>query len=167
MKRWICGVAILVLVGCSTVPSVPTRPQTQAATIRTSGGPFSAQYSGNYSLKECSQTGTGRFNFNGSGSGSFIHGSTEIGNMTGNLSFRICNWKGRAELISSLHPRNSIVVLLDTTGFNQGPCGVQHSFEVTSGTGRFAHAMGNGTVAFMCKPSKGTYTDQWSGTVSF
>ena len=167
MTRLISMLAVLVLVGCSAIPTVPTHPQPYAETIRTSGGPFSARYSGSYSLKECSRTETGSFNFSGSGSGSFIQSSTESGHMTGKSSFRICTWKGIATIVSSLHPRNSIVVLLDSVGFNQGPCTSKHSFEVTGGAGKFSNATGSGTVVFTCNSSNGTYTDQWSGTITF
>ncbi|HET9343878.1 MAG TPA: hypothetical protein VFO25_13295 [Candidatus Eremiobacteraceae bacterium] len=40
-------------------------------------------------------------------------------------------------------------------------------FTVISGTGKFVNATGSGTVAFTCNSSNGTYTDHWSGTITF
>jgi hypothetical protein len=167
MRRLIWVVGLLVVGGCSAVPSILTHPLTQEAAIKESGGPFTATYSGTYTLGEgCART---QFHFNGSGTGSFIHSSTESGTM---ISSDVgCNWGGHATLTSSTRPRNSITVALSLGNFGfSTPCsprlGQKVHFKVTSGTGRFSNATGNGTVVFSCH-SDGTYTDTWSGAITF
>lgn len=171
MIRLISAIAMLALVGCAAVLSVPTHLQTQGAAIRQSGGPFTGSYSGNDHLIICNpQTRfKGSFTFTGSGSASFIHSSTESGVMSGSSSAP-CAFAGAATLTSSVHPENSITVELALRSFlRNSPCtpkGQHITFTVESGTGRFANAAGNGTVNFACR-SNGTYTDQWSGTITF
>ena len=171
MRSWMCAVAIVFLAGCAAVPSVPTHLQTQGPATRASGGAFSASYSGNYHLTKCNlqRHKKGSFTFTGSGSGAFIHSSTENGLMSGSSSAP-CIYTGTAALTSTLHPRNSITVVLALHYFLlNDPCtskGQQVTFRVLGGTGRFANATGNGTVAFSCN-SNGTYTDHWSGTITF
>lgn len=165
--RSIFAIAVLALVGCSAVPSIPVHPQSQGAAIKTSGGTFSAMYSGNYTLSSCSSSHSGHFTFSGSGSGSFIHSSTENGSMT--QSAFSCVWSGTAKLTSTLHPRNQIVVALSLnhTVLNS-PCNPMHEqviFTVTGGAGRFANAAGRGTIVFSCH--NGAYSDQWSGTITY
>lgn len=170
MIRLISAVAVLMLVGCTAVPSVPTHVQTQGAAIQRSGGAFSASYAGSDGFNTCpTMNGSSFFNFSGSGSGSFIHSSTETGSMTvsGN-----CIWNGTAVLKNSAHARNTITMNLafsSDNGVFGDPChpkGQKHvQFSVLSGTGKFAHATGSGTVAFACH--NGKYTDKWSGTITF
>ena len=131
------------------------------------GGTFAAHYAGNFTLTSCTASKSGHFTFSGNGSGSFIHLSTENGHMIDKrLSVR-CVWSGTAKLVSKRHPGNSITV---TLGLNDGsrtsPCSNGVGFVVKSGTGKFAGASGYGTVTFTCSGSK-TYTDQWSGTLTF
>ena len=166
MKRWTCAVAIFLLAGCSAVPSFPGHQQMQGAVIKASGGAFNASYSGNFSLRGCPG---GQFNISGSGSGSFIHGSSEKGYMSTNPNG--CGWNGYVTLTNALHPRNTIIVNLALINFPfQSPCSPRFAtevhFVVSSGTGKFAHATGSGKVVFTCH-SNGTYTDQWSGTITF
>ena len=169
MRRWICAATALLLAGCSTIPSVPTHVQMERETIRASGGSFVATYSGNYAIRDCGGA-IGTFHFNGSGSGSFIHGSKESGTMSS--GDKGCQWFGNATLTSSSHPRNSITMRLSLLNFGNGntPChprfGAKVKFIVGGGTGRFINAAGNGTVVFMCH-SDGTYSDQWSGTITY
>jgi hypothetical protein len=172
MMRWISAVAVLLLAGCSAVPTVPAHVQTQRAAIHYSGGPFKMTDSGQFTLRGCAPPdGNGRFLFSGSGSGSFIHSENETGSMNGDV-FLGCEWTGTATLVSSAHPRNTITMRLFLRGFGDGtgtPCRPPFlfhvQFTVLSGTGKFAGAMGSGTVAFSC--GNGTYTDQWSGTITF
>jgi hypothetical protein len=78
-----------------------------------------------------------------------------------------CVWSGTATLVSRRHPANSVTV---TLGLNDGsrtsPCSNGVGFVVKSGTGKFVNASGYGTVTFTCSGSN-TYTDQWSGTLTF
>jgi hypothetical protein len=169
MIRWISAVAVMLLAGCSAVPSVPTHALTEKMTVRASGGPFSATYSGHYTLGNlCPFT---KFQFSGSGLGSFIHSSKEKGFMiTGDQCGSA--WQGPATLTSSVHPRNSITMSLSLGNFGPGnnPCSPRFDqkvrFTIVSGTGRFANATGSGTIRFTCH-SDGTYTDAWSGTLNF
>lgn len=176
MKRSILVLASLLLAACSAAPTIPSHVQTHDAAIQRSGGSlgtklvgpanggaFSASYSGQYSLTPC-----GTFKIVGSGYGSFIHKSSETGTM-GIVPNMECNsWSGQATLVNTLRPRNTITVMLSATGTS--PCtpriGTHVGFGVISGTGRFAHATGGGTIKFTCN-SDGTYTDHWSGTISF
>ena len=164
MKRLISVAALLVLVGCSVVPSVPTHVQMQNATIQQSGGPFGASYAGN-------ETGGNScllnhpFKFSGTGSAAFLHASSESGSMVWSHGFT-CDLVGSDTLTSTNHPHNSVTVRME-----YGLPGCQRSFKgmtftVTGGTGRFANAAGSGTIKFSCH-SNGTYTDQWSGTITF
>lgn len=168
MIRLIATVVMLALIGCSAVPNIPTQVQMADTTIRTIGGTFSATYSGNYSLRDC-EGQRGHFQFTGSGSGSFIHSSTEKGSLySGDHG---CGWNGPATLTSSAHPRNSIAMTLNLGNFTFGnPCHPRFAqkvkFIVVGGTGRFINAMGAGTVAFTCN-NDGTYTDNWSGTITY
>ena len=164
MKRLVCAVAILLLAGCSATPSVPTHVQMQDATIQQSGGPFGASYAG-------TETGGNScllnqpFKFSGTGSAAFLHASSESGSMVWSHGFT-CDLVGSATLTSTNHPHNSVTVRLEY----ELP-GCEHSFTgmpftVTSGTGRFANAAGSGTIKFSCH-SDGSYTDHWSGTITF
>jgi hypothetical protein len=166
MIRRIGAVALLILAGCTGVPSIPGH-QAQGAAIKASGGTFSATYSGNYTLSSCSSSNSGHFTFSGSGSGSFIHSSSEDGSMT--QSAFSCVWSGTATLTSKLHPRNRITVRLSLNHTTRNsPCNPMHEqvvFIVTGGTGKFANAAGRGTILFSC--NNGNYTDQWSGTITF
>jgi hypothetical protein len=174
MARWILVVVVLLVAGCSAVPSVPTHLQNAKAVIQESGGPFSATYSGSYSLRGCtSPDGDGSFKYFGVGTGSFIRKSTESGSLIGDVH-QSCKWSGKTTLTSKFHPQNTITMGLSLNGFQLGtPCAPRFAqkvmFNVLSGTGRFANATGSGTVKFTCSNSNGngTYSDQWSGTISF
>jgi len=109
----------------------------------------------------------GIFNFSGSGVGTFIHGNTE----SGALSAHYCAWSGLDTISSVAHPRNSITMALSVTSHDYGtPCNLlptKTHFTVSSGTGRFANATGGGSVVFTCDFRANTYTDKWSGTITF
>ena len=164
MKSWTCAAILLVLVGCASVPGVPIHLQGQGATIRSSGGPFSARYAG-------TETGgnlcllNDPFKFSGTGSATFLHATSESGSMVWSHGFN-CDLVGSATLTSSNRPHNSVTVRLEyqLPGCERSFKGIP--FTVTGGTGRFANATGNGTIRFACQ-SNGTYTDQWSGTITF
>ena len=172
MKRWICAVSLLVLAGCTAVPSVPTHSLAQRTALPDSGGAFSATYSGSQSLRVCNPPdGDGSFRYTGVGFGSFIRKSTESGSLLGDVH-QSCNWGGKTTITSKFHPQNSITMGLSLRGFQTGtPCaprfGQKVMFTVLSGTGKFANATGSGTVLFTCNGNNGTYTDQWAGTITF
>lgn len=163
MTRLIPLVVISMLVGCSAVTTIPTQVQTADTTIRTSGGSFSGAYVGTESSGfNCVVNQT--FTFSGSGSASFIHNSTETGSMEWHGPG--CNMVGRATITNKNHPSNSINVALTYSAppcerFKAGP-----NFTIVGGTGKFKTASGDGRVKFTCHPD-GTYTDQWSGTITF
>lgn len=171
--RWIFVFAVLMLTACASSPmfqghpSAPSRQLGGETVGPSNGGPFTAKYSGSYTLSSCSSHSSGHFNFSGSGSGSFIHGSSESGSMT--QSPFDCVWSGTATLTSMLHPSNQIVVSLSLNHISpNSPCNPMEEhveFVVRGGTGRFRHATGRGTIAFSC--SSGKYTDQWSGSITF
>src|SRR4029077_10441950 len=170
MKDLVCAAILLVLVGCTAVPSIPNQPKVQGASIKASGGTFYATYSGTFTQVLCSPPdGFGSMKFSGDGSGAFIHSSTESMSFTG--SDTGCTWSGTATLTNRLHPRNSITVGLNLApSFDNNPChtnGKHIVFTITSGTGKFALATGSGIVRVACNLGAGTYSDQWSGTISF
>ena len=167
MIRLVSAITSLVLVGCSAVPIPLTHLQTSRSTIGASGGAFSATYSGRFASSLCSPGQNGTFSFGGAGYGNFIGSSSESGSLTRPSKSGRCRflWKGSATLTSALHPRNTITSsLLERTGYS--PCAIPPNFAVTGGTGRFANATGSGKVVFTCHLD-GTYTDQWSGTITF
>lgn len=164
MKLWIFAVSVIVLVGCSAVPSVQTHPQIEGATIKTGGGAFSASYAG-------TETGgfscilNQHFNFSGTGSATFLHASSESGDMVWGRGFT-CDLVGRATLASTNHPHSTVTVELEYTLPGCEPSMHPMPFRVVSGTGRFAHAKGSGTVRFSCHTG-GMYNDKWSGTITY
>ena len=170
MRRWIMATLVLTLAGCSAVPSIPAHVQTQGAAIRTNGGTFTASYSGNWFALNfpCEEPPLGgSFTFNGRGSGSFIHMSRE------HIFFIGCTqpWAGTATLMSARYPRDTINANVNHLLFRSNPCevfGKHVDFTITGGTGKFAAATGSGTITITCHGvTSGTYTDQWSGTISF
>lgn len=166
MKSWICAAILLVLVGCSAVPSVPSHLLIQRTALPDSGGSFSVNDSGNYIRSGCGPFGAGSFSFRGSGVGTFIHRNKESGHM--GSAKNSCMFSGTAVMVSKRLPANSIAIDLVSSSL---PC--YHgqgnmTFTINGGTGRFAQATGSGTVVFHCSlGNTGTYTDQWSGTITF
>ena len=172
MMRWICAVGLLLCAACSAVPSVPVHQQSRTAAIQVSGGAFSSNHSGSLNTNGgCSPPdGNGEFKFSGKGPGSFIGRNFESGSMVGD-PYVGCHWSGSATMTSSAHPRSSITVALSQIGYQSGwPCvprfGQMVKWSISSGTGKFASAKGNGTIKFTCK-GYSTYTDQWAGTITF
>jgi len=166
MKSFICAVAVFALAGCSTVPILSTHLQTSRSAIGASGGAFSASYAGRFTSSPCSNGRNGTFSFGGSGYGNLIGSSSETGSLTSRSRNGQCRflYKGPTTLTSTLHPRNTIMLSLSERGYT--PCVIPPTFAVTGGTGTFAHATGSGKVVFMCHLD-GTYTDQWSGSITF
>jgi hypothetical protein len=159
--------AVAILAGCGsqmlTARTPPTAIARPARIGPARGGVFNARYSGSYQSHYCDkQHGGASFYFSGNGGASFLGRSAESGHMHGPYHrFSGCwPWTGTAVLASSRNPKNFINMSL---GY-ESPCGVV-GYEVSGGGGKFANATGSGTVTFRC--SGDTYSDQWSGTISF
>jgi hypothetical protein len=168
MKLLICVAGLLVVAGCSGVPGVPTHLQSAKSAIQKSGGSFVANYGGSWAGTGCAPPfGDGHYQFSGAGYGTFIGGSTEQATLVGN-TFNGCTWSGRATLKGINFPRNTITMKLKMKGSGNDPCqsGDPLKFTVIKGTGKFLLAQGSGTVAFTCN-GDGSYTDAWSGTITF
>ena len=168
MKPLMFLASLLVVAGCSGVPSVPTLLQSVDPAIQKSGGSFVAHYGGTWTGTGCSPPfGDGYYQFSGAGHGSFIGASTEQAILVGD-TFSGCTWSGRATLKGKNFPSNSITVKLKMKGSGSNPCqsGNHLKFTVTKGTGKFLLAQGSGTVALTCNED-GTYTDSWSGTITY
>jgi hypothetical protein len=133
------------------------------------GGAFSADYKGVESGSDCTQ---GRlmpnFGFNpymdfndGEGHASFLHASVENG------------WVFEEERPSGCFPAYGLfsitsvenphdMIKLDVLFLLDGTA----TYDVISGTGRFAKATGSGTWAFTLTGTD-SYEDKWTGTLSF
>ncbi len=173
----VCATAAL-LAGCSqansTLPqSNPSTPSTRSRKLTPTtaqptggGGAFSGGYSGTAKFRPCVyQKYTGQFKFTGAGAVSFLGQSEESGNLVLSGRRGSCEgWSGHVVLRSSKHPRVRIKMQVGGRAY-PGRCPTTLSYTVTGGTGRFDHATGSGTVAFMCSGS--AYSDQWSGTITF
>ncbi len=174
----VCVAAIL-LAGCSRTngtlpPSSAGSPSfrleqlsPKLAQSPLGGGAFSGGYSGRYAtVLYCSLHYHSKVTIKGSGKVSFLHQSTETGEFGAPANMCFGTWHGKVILRSSKHPRNSIKIEISGKDY---PCLKQtFSYTVTGGTGKFAKATGNGNVRFQCQGSgRGTYSDQWSGTLSF
>lgn len=165
MKGWICAASLLALAGCATVPSVPTHSLAQRTALPDSGGTFSVNDSGNYTRSGCALF-PGHFSFRGSGVGTFIHRNKESGGMSSGRNS--CTMSGSATMVSKGNPSNSITMTIVSNGLPCFRAPPTVTFNITGGTGRFARATGSGTVVFHCGfGNSGTYTDVWSGTITF
>ncbi|MBV9333431.1 MAG: hypothetical protein JO146_05445 [Candidatus Eremiobacteraeota bacterium] len=67
---------------------------------------------------------------------------------------------GIFDIISDANPHDTIHVYVDFIGDTKA------TYDVVSGTGRFAHATGTGTWEFT-RTGPNRYEDTWSGTLSF
>jgi hypothetical protein len=169
----VCAVAIL-LAGCGgsfNTPSTVTAAMPETArTSPASGGAFSGGYSGSFSFTIChGLKSKGVFRFSGTGLVSFLGPSRESGRLHSHQYARPYDctpWSGSVTLTSSKDPSNSISMSLKERIPTPNPC-QPYPYKVTSGTGKFANATGSGTVELICRGMRGTYSDQWSGTISF
>ena len=172
-------IAAILLAGCGQ--SNGALPQSNAGTLSmrlgqatstlaqpaAGGGAFSGGYSGTEKFRGCTPgRQSGSFKFIGSGKVSFLGRSKETGHLTAGAASS-CGWEGAVVLQSSKQQRNRIKMKLE--GYVPvNPCAQPLSYTVTGGTGRYSNAKGAGTVAISCLDgSSGTYSDQWSGTISF
>jgi len=163
MYSWTALALALSFAGCASAPTLPTSASHPVGSLAPSGGPFSASYFGTYTVKRrpCDNT----FTFSGTGSATFLSNSSESGTLE-QLSALNCIWGGHVILASSLNPTNTITVFMgEKTAYP--PCGRVQGWDVLSGTGKFAHASGSGHHKFVCQLNKGTYTDNWNGTLDF
>jgi len=171
MSRLIFAIVVLGLVGCGSAERAAVNTPISSHGLRESGGAFSATYAGNYRFNGCAPPdGFGRFEARGVGSASFVHASFEHVTIDGNV-FNQCSWSGNATITNATHHLNTITMsIVGATLFGRHlpPCDSQkpETWTVTGGTGRFANASGSGTVAFTCQ-TNGSYTDQWTGTLTF
>lgn len=169
MKRWICAAALFFLAGCTAVSGVPTPLKTQGGAIQQSGGPFSAAFNGTIGELTCNPFMGAHFVFSGTGKATFFGRRPKFAIERGGLSgtyhpYGCSSWAGSAILSIGNPSVGSIDFHLSSNSITKG-CVRGAQFTVTGGTGRFANAAGSGTVAFSC--SGNTYTDQWSGTITF
>jgi len=184
MKRFVspgalsvCG-AVILLAGCGGSQSPISASGVSAAmpgTVRTrpaSGGGFSGSYTGSASVRSCMFKQSGEFTFSGTGKVTFLHRSAESGELSRPWIINHCagSWSGSDTLMSLSDPGNTITMSLTRVVKHNiiDPCSLKpYSYKVTGGTGKFAKATGGGTVRFSCHRSLHTYSDQWSGTLSF
>lgn len=171
MTRWTALGLALALAGCSSSSTLPADSIHATGQVAASGGALSANYSGKDTLAACGPLNgrNGSFSFAGTGTATFFHQSGETGRMS--APHGVCVWSGSATLTSTFHPANTVTVHLALPRPNSSPndpcktLGRTISWSVTSGTGKFAHASGRGSLVFNC--SQGAYTDKWSGTLTF
>ena len=171
MTRLTAVILALSLVGCSSASTLPSIAAHVTGQPRSAGGAFSASYAGNDTLIACQPLNghNGAFDFAGTGIATFLRRSEEKGHMS--APHGVCLWSGSAILTSKIHPANTITLHLNLPRPNNAPnnpcktLGETIGWSVTSGTGKFAHASGRGSLVFKC--SQGAYTDTWSGTLTF
>jgi len=172
MYRCAALIIALLFAGCSSSSTLPAGNIQATGALGAASGPFSAAYSGNYSLTACGplHSHDGAFSFSGKGTATFFHHSLETGHMSAPSG--VCSWSGSATLKSKLHPANTITVSLALQRPNRSPnnpCqtqGLDIHWAVTAGTGKFANGTGSGTLKFTCQ-SNGSYSDGWTGTLAF
>lgn len=165
---------VSVLAGCNGGGSPSITPTsltvTGAQAIHSAplaGGAFSGAYSGTYTL--VCRVSLSQFSFSGTGHASFIHASSEKGKLRErNGGCQNQPWSGTATLASSFHPANTISVSLSVKRIDGNfPCSIfPCNFSVTSGTGKFKKATGNGTLT-LTKLGSRSYSDTWSGTITY
>ena len=98
-------------------------------------------------------------------SGMGLKSATENGSLSGTYHVFGCStWRGGTIFAIGNPAIGSIDFSLSSYDFTKG-CVRGAQFAVTGGTKKFAKAAGRGTVAFTC--SGKTYTDKWSGTITF
>jgi hypothetical protein len=167
-------VAVCVSAACNAAqnvsPSAVTGPNARLGRTRViaaHGGRFKAAYAGTFTRSgDCSDTAM--FSFSGNGHSKFLHSSDEQLKLTWLCGGR--EVKGAVTLTSAGAPGNHFTASVLSTDFN-GPCsGFTLSFTVVSGTGKFQHASGGGTIVVR-RPSSSctayTYSDKWTGTLHF
>lgn len=167
----ICA-AIGMFAGCSGSQTPISTPGVNAAmpgSVRawpTTGGGFTGAYSGRYHYESCShhQPG-GILKFRGNGQASFLGSSHEIGVLSASYSSDgHCFWNGSVILISKKNRRDTISAYF--SGGYGNPCGLQFSYTISGGRGKFGGATGSGNVSFTCL-GKHKQSDNWSGDLFY
>lgn len=156
--------SFLALASCSAGSGVPsgsapgTTNANRVARSTSKGGSFKASYSGNWNI-HTGQCGTfcDRWKFHGNGTATFLGSSRESGAVQGGFG------TGNAVLTESSSKQNFIRVHVSGAF-----CSPHLSFTVAGGNGIFKDATGSGTIHFSCTGTKrGTYKDNWSGTIYY
>jgi hypothetical protein len=166
---WSVAISAAVLAGCGGAQGAIGAPGANAVapggarTAPALGGAFSGAYAGTASATSCTYKPGGLFFFSGTGKSSFLGQSGESMILQ---PTRFCAWSGGATLQSSKHPNQEIFMsLYEGRGNLATPCIEPLAYTVHGGTGKYVHAKGTGTLTLQC--SNSTYSDQWSGTISF
>jgi hypothetical protein len=157
--------SFLALASCSAGSGAPfgSAPESSANVnlIRPStsqGGSFKASYSGNWNI-HTGQCGTfcDRWKFHGTGTATFLGSSRESGAVQGGFG------TGNAVLRESSSKQDFIRVHISGAF-----CSPHLAFTVSGGKGMFKDATGSGTIHFSCTGTKrGSYNDNWSGTIYY
>ena len=167
MIRYILAMAsgFLALSSCAALTTEPIATNHGASLaqsfnrpFQSQGGSFKASYSGEWNTHK---GGCGPFctswKFHGSGSGTAIGDSREHGVVKGGFG------SGDAVMIQTGSSGNSIRVHL-----NGGFCSPHLNYTVSGGQGIFQKATGSGTIHFSCTgTNRGTYNDNWNGTLYY
>jgi hypothetical protein len=128
---------------------------------RAAGGSFTASYGGSAS-QSCHKVYQYYFvcttSLTGKGSGTFIHRSTFSGVITSGHRGSSFHCSAQFSFVSIKRPVDSFDAKHVSGCFSR-------SYEVTGGTGKFAHASGNGTATISIRGS--TFTSSWKGTLYF
>lgn len=160
-----CATAVL-FTGCAGSSSLGTVSAAMPQTPRsapTEGGAFSAMYSGTYHKRGECLSGNGDIKLRGTGNASFLNESKESETLKGHeLGHGICHWDGPADLRSSTHSGDSIIMHVRK---EYDLSGCRCMFNVVGGTGKFVDATGSGTVTVQFSNNK--YSEEWSGTIHY
>lgn len=126
-----------------------------------SGGAFSASYTGTQKITH--RHGTRQILlYSGEGKASFIGRSEERGKFQ-LYCHPTCGFiRGSFWLISKRHTQDFV-----TMSVKINKKGSAYVYRITGGAGKFAKATGMGTWLNTYYRTKGTYSDQWSGTLYY
>lgn len=130
------------------------------------GGMFNGAYSGTRKTTgSCAKTGYEAISYSGKGTASFLGPSSESGGIKiyGGGGLGQCKFTGGSfTLTSSKHPTDKISLSVSPPNIMGNPV----TYTITGGSGRFAKATGSGTWS-LANRRHDTYSDKWSGSISF